>query len=70
MKAGDKVSKLKELRVAKGLSQKQLAEQTGISLSLIQKFDRKAKNINKLAVASAIKLSDALECDVRDFVEE
>ncbi|WP_458400944.1 helix-turn-helix domain-containing protein [Mailhella sp.] len=60
---------LKHLRHLVGLSQRELAEKSGISLRTIQQYEQRKKNINKAQIDTLIPLSMALYCDVRDLLE-
>ena len=60
---------LKRLRHLVGLSQRELAEKSGISLRTIQQYEQRKKNINKAQIDTLIPLSIALYCDVRDLLE-
>lgn len=64
------VNKLQAVRQAAGLTQQQLADQTGISLSSIQKYERGAKDINRAGIVFLTKLCDALNCQVQDIVTD
>ena len=60
---------LKRLRRLAGLSQRGLAEKSGISLRTIQQYEQRQKNINKAQIDTLIPLSKALYCDVRELLE-
>ena len=60
---------LKRLRHLAGLSQRELAENSGISLRTIQQYEQRQKNINKAQIDTLIPLSMALYCEVRDLLE-
>ena len=60
---------LKRLRCQAGLSQRELAEKSGISLRTIQQYEQRQKNINKAQIDTLISLSKALYCDVRELLE-
>ena len=62
-------TKLSEKRKAAGLSQSQLAAASGVPLRTIQCMEIRQRDINKLAVGQAIRLADAIGCDVRDILE-
>ena len=62
-------TRLKQLRHLVGLSQRELAERSGISLRTIQQFEQRKKNINKAQIDTLLPLSMALYCDVRDLLE-
>ena len=60
---------LKRLRRQAGLTQRELAEKSGISLRTIQQYEQRKKNINKAQIDTLIPLSVALYCEVRDLLE-
>ena len=60
---------LKRLRRQAGLTQRELAEKSGISLRTIQQYEQRQKNINKAQIDTLIPLSMALYCEVRDLLE-
>jgi len=61
--------RLKAMRVSKGMTQKDLAEKSGVNIRMIQDYEQGNKNINHAWVDTVIKLADALECDIRDIIE-
>ena len=60
---------LKKLRCQAGLTQRELAEMTGIPLRTIQQYEQRQKNINKAQVDYLLSLSNALCCNVEVLVE-
>ena len=68
-KGRNKVTKLKVLRVNAGLSQRELAEKSGVSLRLIQLYEQRVNDINKGQFETICLLSRALKCDVADLYE-
>lgn len=60
---------LKRIRTAKGYSQKQLAELSGVSLRAIQTYEQRQKNINKAQSDSLFHLAKALGCTMEDLLE-
>lgn len=60
---------LKLIRVAKGYSQKQLAELSGVSLRAIQTYEQRQKDINKAQSDSLHRLAKTLECNMEDLLE-
>ena len=61
---------LKRIRTAKGYSQKQLAELSGVSLRSIQMYEQRQKDINKAQSDSLHRLAKALCCTMEDLLEE
>ena len=64
------VNKLQVARQAAGLTQQQLADQTGISLSTIQKYERDAKDINSAKLLNLLKMTAALKCQLKDILTD
>lgn len=64
------MNKLKTARQAAGLSQAQLAEMAGISLSALQKYERDAKDINGAKLLTLLKLKVAIGCRLEDILTD
>lgn len=62
------LSPLKRLRLYAGLSQKELAEKTGIPLRTIQQYEQQQKDIRKASVDYVFLLSKALYCEPQDII--
>jgi transcriptional regulator with XRE-family HTH domain len=62
------MNKLKKVRLMYGLSQKELAERSGVSLRLIQAYEQNYKDINKASVMNVLKLAAALDCGVKKIL--
>ena len=58
---------LKELRKASGLTQKQLAEETGIKLSRIKEYENRKNGMKLVGPVGRLVLAKALHCSVDDF---
>lgn len=65
----DNVTRVQILRVALGLTQKELAERSNINIRQIQKYEYGEYDTGKMMLRNAIALADALECDVRELME-
>ena len=63
------MSNLKETRKAKGFSQKQLSEASGVNLRILQYYEQGYKDINKAEAFTLYKLARALECTIEDLLE-
>lgn len=63
------MSNLKNIRIAKGLSQNDLVTISGVSRSLITKYESGEKNINKAAAETLYKIALSLDCDIEDLLE-
>lgn len=60
---------LKRLRIAAGMSQKELAMAADIPLKTIQQYEQRQKNINKARAECVIRLSRVLQCEPEDLLE-
>lgn len=63
-------TKLKRIRTAKGYSQKQLAEISGVSLRSIQMYEQRRKDINKAQSDSLFHLAKVLGRKMEDLLED
>lgn len=63
------MSKLKWWRMMMGMSQKQLAEESGVSIRMIQYYEQGKNDINKAEALTVYKLAHALMCKVEDLLE-
>lgn len=63
------VTRLKTIRKLAGLSQKELAEKSGVSLRMIQQYEQRAKDINKAAAINLFALARVLGCKAEDLME-
>ena len=61
---------LKRMRIQAGLSQRELAEASGVPLRTIQQYEQRQKNINKAQVEYLLMLAQALCCKVEELVEK
>ncbi|MCR5641407.1 MAG: helix-turn-helix transcriptional regulator [Lachnospiraceae bacterium] len=64
-----KVRRLQMYRKRLGLSQRELAEASGVNIRTIQQYETGAKDINKAAVQNVVAMARALHCDVEDLME-
>lgn len=62
------MSKLKEWRLSRNMSQSDLAEASGVSVRMIQHYEQGVRDINKAEALTVLRLADALGCDVRDIL--
>ncbi|MBO5347493.1 MAG: helix-turn-helix transcriptional regulator [Lachnospiraceae bacterium] len=62
-------SKLHKIRKARGFTQQQLSEASGVTLRMIQLYEQKQNDINKAQVQVVVSLARALGCDVQDLLE-
>ena len=59
---------LKAARKAAGLTQKQLAAQSGIKLRAIQLYEQNQLDLRRASVSSALALANTLECTIEDLI--
>lgn len=62
-------SRIKRQRIEMGLSQRQLADQTGIPIRTIQQYEQRQKNINVAGAETVLKISRFLHCQPEDLLE-
>lgn len=59
---------IKERRIQKGLTQAELAEQTGLSVRLVQKYEQNAQDLNRVYAITIYRLAKALDCRYEDLL--
>jgi DNA-binding transcriptional regulator YiaG len=62
-------TKLFEIRKARGFTQQQLSEASGVTLRMIQLYEQKQNDIRKAQVTVVVNLAKALGCDVEDLID-
>jgi len=62
-------SKLSEIRKARGFTQQQLSDASGVTLRMVQLYEQKQNDISKAQVAVVINLAKALGCEVEDLID-
>lgn len=62
-------TRLKVIREARGLSQIELAEASGVSLRAIQQYEQRRKDIDKAQARSVLRLARVLGCTIEDLLE-
>lgn len=50
------------------MSQKELAEKSGVNIRQIQRYENESSNIGNMTLRNALSLASALECDVKDLL--
>ena len=65
-----RMTKLQERRKAVGITQQQLADASEVNVTMIQKYERGFKDINRAAVISVKAMADALGCAIEDLIED
>lgn len=61
---------LKCMRESAGMSQRELAKASNVSLRMIQHYEQGFKDINKANVLTCLRLAEALDCDVYEILNE
>ena len=61
-------SRLQEIRKARGFTQKQLSEASGVALRMIQLYEQKQNDISRAQVTVVLNLAKALGCEVEDLI--
>ena len=61
------ISKLKEMRERRGITQDELSRRSGISINTIRAYERKSKDINKAQYDILFALASALGCEPKDL---
>ena len=64
-----KTSKLKLMRIKKGLKQSDLAAASGIPLKCIGNYEQLRRNLNRAQVCTVYRLAKALGCTIEDLLE-
>lgn len=62
-------TKLFEIRKARGFTQQELSDASGVTLRMIQLYEQRQNDISKAQVTVVINLAKALGCDVEDLLE-
>ena len=63
------MSKLAEIRKSKYLSQNDLVRASGVSRSVLTKYESGERDINKASGETLLKLATALSCKIEDLLE-
>ena len=63
------MTQLQLRRQGAGISQSELARKAEISVRTLQSLEAGARNIDKVAVLTALKLARALDCSIEDILE-
>ena len=62
-------SRLQQKRKIVGLSQRELANISGVSLRTLQEYEIKQKDIKKASLQTVKSLANALECDIDSIID-
>lgn len=63
-------TKLKRIRESRGLSQAELASESGVHLRSIQMYEQKVNDIDKAQSQTLYKISRVLGCTIEDLLED
>lgn len=63
-------TKLKRIRESRGLSQRELAEESGVNIRSIRTYEQRSNDIDKAQARTLYKLSRVLGCSIEDLLEE
>ena len=63
------VSNLKRIRKARGFTQQQLSETSGVKIRMIQLYEQRQNDINKAQTNVTLSLAKALGCSIEDLLE-
>ena len=63
------MNNLQKIRKLRGLSQNGLVIRSGVSRSLITKYESGERNINKASVDTIYKLAISLNCSIEDIID-
>ena len=62
-------SKLHTIRKARGFTQHQLSDASGVALRMVQLYEQKQNDLSKAQVNVVIRLAKALGCEVEDLID-
>lgn len=68
MKDAGVASQLARLRAYAGLTQKMLAERTGVSVRMIEQYEQRKKDLRHASVDTVYRLATGLHCSVEDLI--
>ena len=63
-------TKFKNIHLASGLTQEDLAYMSGTSLRMIQTLDQGSRNINKVNISDIVRLAYTMKCKLEDIIED
>jgi len=63
------VTNLQRIRKAAGMTQKGLADESDVSLRMVQLYEQKNKDINKAGALTLAKIARVLGCRIEDLLE-
>ena len=63
-------SKMKKIRVAKGMTQIELSLSSNVNIKSIAYYEQYPERINKASVETLLKICDSLGCEITDIIEK
>ena len=63
------VSRLQTIRKARGFTQQELSQASGVTLRMIQLYEQRKSDINNASASSVLRLAGALGCQIEDVLE-
>ena len=64
-----RISKLKLMRIKKGMKQAELSERSGVPLKCIGNYEQLRRDINRARVDIVYRLASALDCKMEELLE-
>lgn len=64
-----RIANLKRIRIARGMTQKELSESSGVTLRMIQLYEQRQNDINKAQVEVVLRMANVLGCEIEDLLE-
>lgn len=69
-KRPSEITNLKKIRLARGLSQSQLAKRAEVELRSIQMYEQRRNDINKAQAETLFRIARVLGCNIEDLLED
>jgi len=63
-------SRLKKVRIVKGLTQEQLADLSDVNIKSIASYEQNPEKLSNASVGTIYKLADSLGCSIEDIVNK
>ena len=63
------MTKIKEVRLQKGLTQKELSEKSGVSIRTLQHYEQGSKNFDHARIDTLLNVCETLKCTLYDILE-
>lgn len=63
-------SRLKKVRIIKGLTQEQLADLSGVNIKSIASYEQTPEKLSNASVGTVYKLAESLGCNVEDIINK